>query len=80
MAIISKINLLEQPKQHVLSIRVTMHLNDYQNIEKKAYGKIMEYCFGNNILLPGGPFVWYHNTDLENLDVEMGFPVAFRCI
>jgi effector-binding domain-containing protein len=76
MAIISKINLLEQPEQHVLSIRATIHFNDFPNTAKQAYDKIMEYAARKNMLLSGGPFVCYHNTDLENLDVEMGFPVA----
>ena len=36
----------------------------------------MEYPECNGLLLYGGPFVCYHNANLENLDVEMGFPVA----
>lgn len=76
MAIVSKINLIEQPEQHVLSIRTTIHFNDYPNTAEQAYNKIMEYAALNEFLLSGGPFVCYHNTDLENLDVEMGFPVS----
>ncbi|TGE34739.1 transcriptional regulator [Desulfosporosinus fructosivorans] len=76
MAIISKISLLEQPEQHVLSIRTTIHFNDYPNTAKQAYKKIVEYAALHGLLFSGGPFVCYHNTDLENLDVEMGFPVA----
>lgn len=76
MAIISKINLLEQPEQNVLSIRTTIHFNDYPNTAKEAYKKIMKYAELNELLLSGGPYVCYHNADLENLDVEMGFPVA----
>lgn len=76
MAIISKINLLEQPEQYVLSIRTTIHFNDYPNTAKEAYEKIMKYAELNGLLLSGGPYVCYHNADLENLDVEMGFPVA----
>lgn len=76
MAIISKINLVEQSEQHVLSIRTTIHFNDYPKVARQAYGKIAEYAAQSDLLLSGGPFVCYHNTDLENLDVEMGFPVA----
>lgn len=76
MAIISKISLFEQPEQHVLSIRTTINFNDYQNTAEHVYKKIMEYTAFNGLLLSGGPFVCYHNADLENLDVEMGFPVA----
>lgn len=76
MPIISKISLFEQPEQHVLSIRTTIHFNDYPNTAVQAYKKIMEYAECNGLLLSSGPFVCYHNDDLENLDVEMGFPVA----
>lgn len=76
MAIISKINLLEQPVQYVLSIRTNIHFNDFPSTAKEAYDKIMKYAELNELLLSGGPFACYHNADLENLDVEMGFPVA----
>jgi len=76
MAMISKINLLEQPEQHILAIRTTIHFNDFPSVVRKAYDKIMEYAARNNMLFSGGPFVCYHNADLESLDVEMGFPIA----
>lgn len=76
MAIISKIDLYEQPEQHVLSIRAKIHFNDYPKVAGQAYEKTMEYATQNDLLFSGGPFVCYHNVDLENLDVEMGFPVA----
>jgi len=76
MAIISKINLLEQPEQHVLTIRATIDFNDYPKTAEQAYREIMEYAAHNGLLLSGGPFVCYHNANLENLEVEMGFPVA----
>lgn len=78
MTTISKISLLEQPEQHVLSIRTTIHFDNYPNTAKLAYEKIMEYAEDNDLLLSSGPFVCYHNANLENLDVEMGFPVAKR--
>lgn len=76
MAIISKNGLLELPEQHVLSIRTTIHFDDYARIAGQAYEKIMAYTDRKGLLVSGGPYVCYHNTDLENLDVEMGFPVA----
>jgi effector-binding domain-containing protein len=76
VAIISTINAIEQPEQHVLSIRTTIHFDDYPRVAGQAYGRIMEYAARNGLLFSSGPFVCYHNADLENLDVEMGFPVA----
>lgn len=76
IATISKINLLEQQEQYVLSVRTTIHFDNYPNIAQQAYKRIMEYAEYNDLLLSSGHFVCYHNTDLENLDIEMGFPVA----
>ncbi len=75
MPIISKITLYEQAEQYVLSVRTMINFIDYPKTAEQAYTKIMEYATQNNLLLSDGPFVCYHNADLENLDVEMGFPV-----
>jgi len=76
MAIISKIDLIEQPKQHVLSLRTVAHFNDFPKTAEQAFREIMDFVERNDLLLSGGPFVCYHNTDLENLDIEMGFTLA----
>jgi effector-binding domain-containing protein len=76
MAIISRISLIEQQEKHVMSIRTTIHFDNYPNTARQAYARIMEYAEQRGILLSGGPYVCYHNTDLANLDVEIGFPVA----
>jgi len=73
---VSKVRLYEQPEQYVLSIRKTIRFNDYEAVAKDAYNQIAVFADQHNILFSSGPFVCYHNTDLENLDVEMGFPVA----
>lgn len=76
MASISKINLVEQAEQHVLSIRTLINFNEYPDTAMQAYSKVMEYAKSKDLLFSGVPFVCYHNADLEHLDVEMGFPVA----
>jgi effector-binding domain-containing protein len=76
MAKISKIVLLEQPEQRVLSIRTTINMNDLSNVAEQAYDKIIEYLTQIGELTGGAPYVCYYNEDLENLDVEIGFPVA----
>jgi len=76
MTIISKIQMFEQPEQHVLSTRATIHFRDFPETAGAAYGKIMEYAAQCGLLFSNGPYVCYHNADLEKLDVEMGFPVA----
>lgn len=76
MPTISKISLFNQSEQHVLSIRTVINFNDFPEIAGRAYEKLMEYAATKNLLFAGCPFVCYHNTNLENLEVEMGFPVA----
>lgn len=76
MATISTINVYEQSEQHVLSIRSTIHFDNYPKTAGEAYGKITEFAEQSGLLFSGGPFVCFHNANLENLDVEMGFPIA----
>lgn len=76
MATISKINIFEQSEQHVLSIRSTIHFDSYQKTTEQAYRKIKEFAEHRELLFSGCPFACFHNANLENLDVEMGFPIA----
>lgn len=76
MPIISTINLYEQSEQHVLSMKSTIHFDSYPKTAEQAYRKIKEFAEQKGIVFSGSPFVCFHNADLENLDVEMGFPTA----
>ncbi len=76
MSIISKIGLIEQPKQYVLSVTKTINFNDYPQIANETFSCISDYASHNQLLFSGCPFVCYHNADLENLRVQIGFPVA----
>jgi effector-binding domain-containing protein len=76
MTVVSKIDLYEQPEQHVLSIRTTIRFAEYSQTARQAFGKIQAYAAQNNLLLAGCPFVCYYNVDLDHLDIEIGFPVA----
>ncbi len=76
MPIVSEINLLEEPEQQVLSIRTVISFSVYPETAGKAYRKIIDYAQRSGILFSGTPFVCYHNSDLEHLDVEIGFPIA----
>ncbi|HYF75139.1 MAG TPA: GyrI-like domain-containing protein, partial [Candidatus Nitrosocosmicus sp.] len=42
----------------------------------KAYGSIIQYLNELGEQPVEAPFTAYHNMDMENLDVEMGFPVS----
>ena len=66
----------EQPTQQTLSIRTRAAVQDLPQLFGEGYGKIGQYL-GKLGEQPIGPaFAAYYNMDMENLDVEFGFPVA----
>jgi len=42
----------------------------------RAFGAVAQYLAGLCEPMAGPPFAMYYNMDMQNLDVEMGFPVA----
>lgn len=76
MAKISAIALIEQAEQQVLSVRTTINMNDLADVTGHVYGQIMAYLSQTGEYVADAPFVCYYNTDLNNLDVEIGFPVS----
>ena len=71
-----KIELTDQPSQPVLSIRTRTSVENLPEEIGKAYNSIMQYLKEIGSEPSGVPFVAYYNLDMENLDVEMGFPVS----
>lgn len=76
MPVISGISLFEIPERHILSQRIIINFGDFPDSAGKIYAEIMKFAGENGLLFSGPPFVCYHNEDLENLDVELGFPTA----
>jgi len=72
---VSSIELLKRSKQPVLSIRTKTNLESLPMLIGESYGKIMSYLEEIGEFPSDIPFVAYYNMDMENLDVEMGFPV-----
>jgi effector-binding domain-containing protein len=71
-----EVEFKEQEKQPVLSIRMRTTLADLPKIIGDSYHKIAEYLEELEEQLVDVPFTAYYNMDMQNLDVEMGFPVA----
>lgn len=70
-----KIEMHEQAAQPVLSIRTRAAVGDLPQVFGAAFGAIMKYLeeLGEN---PSGePFAAYFNMDMQDLDLEIGFPV-----
>jgi effector-binding domain-containing protein len=68
--------LIERTAQPVLSVRTRGAVKDLPGILGRSYGTIGAYlgCLGQ--MPAGAPFAAYYNEDMQNLDLEIGFPVA----
>lgn len=71
-----KFELNEQPTQTVLSIRTRTPVERLPEEIGKAYGAIMNYLEELGEKPVNAPFAAYYNMDMNDLDVEMGFPVS----
>lgn len=71
-----RVELKEREAQSVLSIRRTTAVGKLPEEIGKAYGSIIQYLNEIGEQPVEAAFTAYYNMDMENLDVEMGFPVA----
>lgn len=68
--------LIEKEAQPVISIHTRCAVEALPQVLGTAYEKIMAY-FGEIGAAPAGaPFVGYFNMDMQDLDIEVGFPVV----
>lgn len=70
------IKLNEQKPQPVLSIRKRTTIEELPKLIGESYKQIMEYLDELNEQPVDAPFTAYYNLDMNNLDVEMGFPIS----
>lgn len=68
--------IIDQPAQPVLSIRGRTRAQDLPRFLGEAYGKVAQYLGSLGEYPAGPPFCGYFNMDMENLEVEVGFPVS----
>lgn len=71
-----QIELSEQKAQPVLSIRTRTAVENLPQAIGQAYGEIMRYMGELGEQPADIPYTAYYNLDMQDLDVEMGFPVA----
>jgi effector-binding domain-containing protein len=67
--------LVERSAQPTLSIRTRAAVQDLPAVLGSAYGKIRQYIVELGVPPGGAPFVAYYNMDMQDLDMEIGFPV-----
>ena len=68
--------LKEQPMQAVLSIRTRTRVENLPVVLGQAYGAIAQYLGESGQQPAGPPFAGYFNMDMQDLDIEAGFPIA----
>ena len=73
---ISNIELLKSPEQPALTIRTRASVDQLPTVIGRGFGKLAAYLSSLGEHLAGTPFVAYHNMDMTDLDVELGFPIA----
>ncbi len=66
----------ERAPQPVLSIRTRTTVQDLARVSGQSYGAIAQYLGELGEQPAGAPFAAYYNMDMQDLDVELGFPVA----
>ena len=66
----------EQAAQPTLSVRAHTPIDGLPKLLGESYGKIAGYLAKLGEEPTGAPFAAYYNMDMQNLDVEIGFPVA----
>ena len=75
MPIISRIETIKRSKQPVLSIKTTTNMEKLPMLIGEIYGKIESYLKEIGEFPEDIPFVRFFNMEIENLEVEIGFPV-----
>jgi len=66
----------EKQDQPVLSIRTRSAVQDLPEVFGRCYGAIAQYLGELGETPSGAPFAGYYNMDMQDLDIEIGFPVT----
>lgn len=66
----------ERPVQPALVIKAQVAVQDLPQTLGRLYGAIEQYLAELGFPPAGAPYVAYFNMDMENLEIEAGFPVA----
>jgi effector-binding domain-containing protein len=68
--------LLDRSTQPTLTIRTRSAVQNLPQVLGQAWGAIMQYAEPLGFQPCGAPFVAYHNMNMQDLDIEVGFPFA----
>lgn len=68
--------IIKRDECQTLSVRLFTPVSKMSKVLGSIYGEIAEIVTGKGLSFTGMPFVLYYNMDMENLDIEAGFPVG----
>ena len=68
--------LSDRKAQHTLVIHKRASVEKLPHVLGPAWGAIIQYAGANGLAPSGPPFVGYHNMDMQDLDIEIGFPFS----
>lgn len=67
--------LREMSEKPVVAIRTRTTLENLPKVIGESYQRIMAHLQKSGIEPAGAPYTAYFNLDMQDLDIEMGFPV-----
>ncbi|MFA7562053.1 MAG: GyrI-like domain-containing protein [Methanoculleus sp.] len=73
---VSSIDRYHRREQPTIAIRTATAVENLPALIGESYARMAEYLKELGELLSDTPYVAYHNTDMQHLDVEIGFPVS----
>jgi len=75
MSLVSEIQVLERPERYTLTVRLRTSAEQLPMHIGQSYGRIAAYLSECGVHPADIPFVAYHNMDMADLDVEIGFVI-----
>jgi len=73
-----KCEIYHQESQPTFSIRTRTAVSQLPQILGESYGKIIQYLVSLGEQPGGAPYVAYFNMDMQDLDIEIGFPTGSK--
>jgi len=67
----------ERPLQPTVSVRRRTPVERLPEVIGPAFGAVYGYLMQIGVQPAGAPYVTYHNMDMQDLDLEIGFPVVW---
>ncbi len=68
--------IIQKEEQPTMAVKGITTMQEIPAFLAKAYGEIAEYAENQNIQFTGAPYAMYFNMDMDNLEIEAGFPVS----